>query len=358
MTAGIDAALVVRRSDGFVLDASLQVERGDTHALVGPNGAGKSTLVSAIAGLLAIDEGSITLNGAMCDDPRTGLFRPPQDRSVSVMFQDGVLFPHLTVFQNVAFGLVSREVPKSEVQLRASEWIANVGLNGIEDRRPSELSGGERQRVALARALVLEPDVLILDEPLSALDVTARGSMRGLIRQRLAAFDGAAIVITHDPMEAMLLGDVVHVLEDGAIVQSGTPSDIRLKPASRYSADIAGVNLVSGIAHEGRVSVDGHELRIADGEITGPVLVSFHPRTVTIHADCPHGSARNTWQTTIESIESHGRTVRLQVGTPMALTAEITASAMASLELSERSTVYVSIKATELSVQPSSPSGG
>jgi len=351
MTSGLDASFVIRRSESFALNVSLQVARGSTHALIGPNGAGKSTIVEAIAGLLAVDDGSIGVDGVTWDDPSSGVYLSPQVRSVAVMFQDGVLFPHLSVSQNVAFGPMSRGMPRAEVRTRVADWLRNVDLAGFDDRLPSELSGGEAQRVALARALILDPDVLILDEPFASLDVSSRSSVRGLIQQRLAMFKGAAVVISHDPTEALLLGDVVHVLEAGTIVQSGTPSSIRLSPATDYVADVAGVNLVRGFAGGGQVAVGTHELAIVDHDVSGSVLVSFHPRTVTLHPDEPRGSARNTWRTTIESIEPRGETVRVQLGAPMALTAEVTASAIASLDLSEGSAVYVSIKATELSVE-------
>ncbi|RPI23314.1 MAG: ATP-binding cassette domain-containing protein, partial [Actinobacteria bacterium] len=168
---GLEAALVVRRG-GFTLDLSLSIPPGATVALLGPNGAGKSTAVAALAGLLPLDEGRIRLAGETLDDPEQDVFVPPEARRVGVVFQDYLLFPHLNVVENVAFGLRSRRVGKEESLARAGEWMDRMGLSALGQRKPGDLSGGQAQRVALARALVIEPDLLLLDEPLSALDVT------------------------------------------------------------------------------------------------------------------------------------------------------------------------------------------
>ena len=219
---GLVAHLVVHRGEAFVLEISLTIPPGRTVALLGPNAAGKSTAVAALAGLVPLDAGCIELDGAVLDDPGIGHFTPPDARRIGVVFQDYVLFPHLTVEQNVAFGLRSRGVPRSAALERAASWLRRLDLDGLADRRPGDLSGGQAQRVAVARALVTEPDLLLLDEPLSALDVTTRVELRRTLAERLGQFDGPRLVITHDPSEAFLLADEIAVIEDGTVTQVGT----------------------------------------------------------------------------------------------------------------------------------------
>jgi molybdate transport system ATP-binding protein len=340
----------VRRQDAFRLDVALSIPAGKTVALLGPNGAGKSTVVAAIAGLLPLDRGRITLGNVTLDDPAARIHVPPEERRVGVVFQDYLLFPHLNVIDNVAFGLRSRGVGREPARARADEWTRRLGLSGFELRRPDELSGGQAQRVALARALVIEPDLLLLDEPLSALDVTTRVQLRRTLSEHLAQFPGPRLVITHDPTEAFLLAEEIHVIERGAVTQSGSSDDIRLRPRTPYAADLAGSNLFIGSATRGQVTVDGHELHIANGA-TGEVLVTIRPNAVSVHLRQPEGSARNAWPTTIRLIEHLGERVRLLTGAPLPLTVEITEEAAAALGLAEDDRVWVSIKATEIGVE-------
>lgn len=349
--AGLDAHLQVSRGEGFTLDVSLSIPPGHTVALLGPNGAGKSTVVAAIAGLLPIDDGHITLDGRTLDDPATGALLPAENRGVGIVFQDYVLFPHLTVVENVEFGLRSRKTPRRVARERAIEWLGRTGLGDLADRKPLDLSGGQAQRVALARALITEPDLLLLDEPLAALDATTRVELRRTLADHLEQFDGPRMVITHDPTEAFLLADEIHVIENGAITQVGTPDDIRLRPRTSYIADLAGSNLVLGTASAGIVTTGTQELHIADTHVTGPVLAAIHPRAIIIDRHQPDGSPRNTWEATITRIEHYGDRVRLQTGDPLPLTAEITPDALSDLEIVEGSVVWISIKATEISVE-------
>ncbi|MEA2010835.1 MAG: ATP-binding cassette domain-containing protein, partial [Actinomycetota bacterium] len=196
---GLDARLVVSRSDSFALDVSLTIPPGHTVALLGPNGAGKSTVVAAIAGLLPLDEGHISLDERTLDDPTGDVLIPAEDRSIGVVFQDYVLFPHLTVVENIEFGLRSRKKPRREARQQAIEWLERIGLDDLADRKPSDLSGGQAQRVALARALITEPKMLLLDEPLAALDATTRVDLRRTLADHLDQFSGPRMVITHDP---------------------------------------------------------------------------------------------------------------------------------------------------------------
>lgn len=348
---GLEARLVVRRSEKFLLDVDLSMDPGETSALLGPNGAGKSTVVAAIAGLLPIDSGHIELSGKVLDDPDARVFVTAEDRRVGVVFQDYLLFPHLNVVQNVAFGLRSRGVSRAEAQARSREWLVRLGLEGLEDHRSADLSGGQAQRVALARALVTEPDLLLLDEPLAALDVTTRTEQRHTLSEHLAVFGGPRLLITHDPTEALLLADRVHVIEHGTLTQSGTADEIRLSPKTRYAADLAGLNLIVGTVVAGVVRVGDSSLHVADRLEDGPVLITIHPTAVSVHARPPEGSPRNTWATTVERIENLGTRARLRTGEPVPLTVEVTEAARDELRLGPGSHVWVAVKATEIGVQ-------
>lgn len=351
MTAGsgLVADVVVKRG-GFSLRAAIQLPVGRTVALLGPNGAGKSTAVLALAGLLPLDGGSIALDGVVLDDPSEGVFVPARSRSIGVVFQNYVLFPHLSVLENVAFGLRSRGVGKRRARQSALDWLERLDVANLARRRPGDLSGGQAQRVALARALATEPRLLLLDEPLAALDVATRAELRHVVAQHLASYDGARLIITHDPTEAFLLADEIHVLEDGVITQSGSADDIRLRPRTPYAADLAGANLIAGEAAHGRVEVDGHLLHIADTAATGHVVAAIHARAIALHRNRPDGSPRNTWETTIERLEHHGDRVRVRTGAPVTLTAEVTPDAVRALHLEPGGRVWVSIKATEIVV--------
>lgn len=347
---GLSADFEVRRSEDFRLELQLEIPPGTTAALLGPNGAGKSTAVAAIAGLIRIDAGSISLGGEILDDPST--FVPPEERRIGVVFQDYLLFEHLTVLENVAFGLRSRGVGRPEARTRASEWLDRMGLPALADRRPGDLSGGQAQRVALARALATDPGLLLLDEPLAALDVRSRAEMRHLLAEHLAAFRGPRLLITHDPTEAFLLADEIHVIEDGVVTQSGTPDDIVLRPRTAYAADLVGANLLAGRAQSGVVNAGGRPIHIGDDEITGPVLLTIHPHSISLHGHRPDGSPRNTWETTVERVERLGPRTRVRTAGPVPLTVEVTEQARGELGLDRGSTVWVAFKATEVGVQP------
>lgn len=352
---GVDARIVVRRSETFQLDVRLSIPAGRTVALLGPNGAGKSTVVAAIAGLLPLEAGRIELAGEVLDDPREGDFVPAEERRVGVVFQDYLLFPHLSVVENVAFGPRSRGVSHAEARSMARRWLERLGLAGLEGRRPGNLSGGQAQRVALARALATDPKLLLLDEPLSALDVTTRARLRRTLAAHLGEFEGPRLLITHDPTEASLLADEIHVIEDGRITQVGSAEDIRLRPRTRYAADLAGTNLLTGTAAGGEVDVGPRVLQIADEEAEGPVLLTIRPNAITVYPERPEGSQRNAWETTIERVESLGARVRLLTGAPLRLTVEVTREAKEELDLTQGSRAWIAVKATEIGVQVESP---
>ena len=353
VSAGLEARAAVERQ-GFRLDAAISIPPGRTAAVLGPNGAGKTTLLEALAGLLPLERGYVQLGGRVLDDPAGGVFAPPAERRMGVVFQDGLLFPHLGALENVAFGLRAAGSPRSEARRRAARWLEAVGLSESAASRPGQLSGGQAQRVALARALVTEPAMLLLDEPFSALDVTARAGLRRLLADHLAGFPGPRLLITHDPTEAFLLADDIVILEGGSVVQTGAADEIRLRPASRYAADLAGVNLLVGAASGRLLTVEGgHRLLVAE-PMEGRAIAAVHPRAISIHLDRPAGSPRNVWRTKIRRVDRHADRVRVQTGGPLPVTAEVTPDARSALSLEEGSTVWVSIKATEIRVRSDS----
>jgi molybdate transport system ATP-binding protein len=351
LETGLAARIGLARGGGFELDVDLHIPAGKTVALLGPNGSGKSTAVGAIAGLLPIDSGKIVLAGTILDEPSTGVLLPPESRRVGVVFQDYLLFPHLTVVENVAFGLRSRGIAHSDSLARADEWLTRLDLAGQAKRKPPQLSGGQAQRVALARALVIEPDLLLLDEPLSALDVTTRIELRRVLDRHLEEFEGPRMVITHDPAEAFLLADEVHVIEDGSLTQSGTPDEIRLRPRTPYAADLAGSNLLFGHATDGVVLIGAHQLHIPEHDVVGDVLLTIRPSAVSVHRSQPEGSPRNTWETRVELLERLGERTRIRTGGPLSLTVEITSEATSDLGLREGDPIWVAVKATEIGVE-------
>lgn len=345
--SGMEADFTLSR-DGFTVDIDLNLTAGRTTALLGPNGAGKSTVVAALSGLIPINSGRISICGVVVDDPAHGIFEPPESRNVGVVFQDGLLFPNLSVEKNIGFGPSSSgDIDRAAV----GHWIETLGLAEIARRRPVQISGGQAQRVALARALVTEPDVLLLDEPLSALDVTAKTEMRSLLKRHLDAFTGPRLLITHQPREAFLLADYIYILERGRITQSGTAHEIQMRPRTGYAADLAGINLLTGVADDGVVTIGDMMLRIADTGLDGDVMVTVRPQAIALHRDRPGGSPRNVWETRVEEVEEAGGRVRVGLGPPLPIAAEITSEARLNLSLDIGDDVWVSIKATEIGVE-------
>lgn len=355
MTTDLDARLRLARGDTFTLDMELAIPAGSTAALLGPNGSGKSTTVGALAGIHPVDDGYIRLGDRVLDDPATATFVAPEHRRVGVVFQRYLLFEHLDVTDNVAFGPASAGLRRRPARAAIRHWLEALDLVDLADRRPSQLSGGQAQRVALARTLAAEPEALLLDEPLAALDVATRAQLRRTLRTHLDGYDGPRLLITHDPTDAFLLADRIHVIEDGRITQTGTPEQIRRSPATAYVAALAGLNLLTGASAAGTITVHGHRLTLhaADTHTVGEVLVTIAPNAIALHLEQPHGSPRNSWPTTVEAIEPLGEITRVTLGDPVALGVDITPGAALSLGLVPGAAVWASVKATEIFVNPS-----
>lgn len=358
MTLEVDA--IVRR-DGFEVRAAFRAERGRTLALLGPNGAGKSTLVDALAGLVPVAGGRIALGERVLDAPERMLRVPPEARPIGVVFQDLLLFPHLSVLENVAFPLRAQGVSRDEARARARTLLERLGMAGRGSDRPSRLSGGQAQRVALARALVAEPELLLLDEPLSALDVTARVHVRDQIREELVRFPGVRLLVTHDPVEATMLADRLVLLEDGRVTQQGTPEEIRDAPTTHYAADLVGVNFFRGRLEPldpgaGRLLTEQGEVVVAwpDDMVAGAAIGLLAPSDVVLHVEEPvGGSARNVLRGRVVSIAVEGDRARVRVASSPPIVAEITLGSAERLRIVVGGQVWASFKAVEVRVLPS-----
>ncbi|MGK5549849.1 ABC transporter ATP-binding protein, partial [Streptomyces sp. URMC 127] len=332
-------------------NTTLTAQPGTTIAVVGPNGAGKTTLLRALLGLttratattLTLGDKDVSAN-------------PPHQRHISWVPQDTALFPHLTALANTAYGLRAQGVPKKEAHHRAHHWLTRLDVAELAHRRPGSLSGGQAQRVALARALAAGPRLLLLDEPLAALDQSTRSAVRHTLRTHLADFPGVCLIVTHDPVEAVSLADHVLVLEDGGTVQYATPAELTRHPRSPWVARMLGRNAWRGKATaEGTVLLDeGASLIAADAaDRTAAGLAVVGPEAVSLHTAPPTaGSPRNVWQGTIREITAHGGRLRVLVSGEPDVVAEITPAAAAELGLSEGTPVWVSVKATEITFVP------
>ena len=345
--AGALTAEVGVRLGALDLDAAVHAGPEEVVAVVGPNGAGKTTLLRALAGLVPLDRGRVVLGDVVLD----GL--APEQRPVAVVFQDALLFPHLGALDNVAYGLRARGMHRGDARRRAGEWLERVGLDAGHHRsRPSALSGGQAQRVALARALATEPALLLLDEPLSAVDVGAKAQLRRVLRQQLATTPAVRLVVTHDPVDAMALADRLIVLEGGRVTQEGSLREVTTRPRSAWVAQLAGLNLFRGRVDAGRLLLDdGSTISVAT-DVLGPAFALVHPRAVTLHRTQPEGSARNAWAGEAAGLHLEGDRVRVQVDGSPPIVAEVTPAAAAELRLAEGGPVWISLKATEVDVYP------
>jgi molybdate transport system ATP-binding protein len=359
MSLEVDVRL--HRGD-FQMAASFEAGSDETVALLGPNGSGKSSLIAALAGLQQIDAGHIVLAGRTLDDAATGTSEPPERRMTGVVFQDLRLFPHLSALDNAAFALTAAGVSRTVARTRAAELLLRFGLPESRHRSgPPDLSGGEAQRVALARALMREPHLLLLDEPTASLDVQARASIRPLIGQILKSFDGARILVTHDPVEAMTLAARTVVVEAGRVTQTGTPDELRSAPRTPYVAELVGVNLFRGRLERiepgaGRFTTDDGELIVAWPQeaigILDDVIATLRPADVSLYVDPPEGgSARNSFRGPIASIAVEGERARVRLGSSPRLVAEVTLGSVKRMGLREGDIVWASFKAVEVDIR-------
>ena len=332
------------------LDCDLSVDAGVTVAVLGPNGAGKTTLLRVIAGLVPVDEGRVECDGAVFEDTATGTWLTPEARRVGFVFQDHGLFPHISVLDNVAFGLRARGVDRKTANAKAHEWLERVELATYATSRPSVLSGGQSQRAALARVLVTEPQALLLDEPLAAVDASGRLELRRALREHLSSFTGVRLIVTHDPLEAASLAERVVVLEDGRVTQEGTFGEVSARPRSAWIARMAGLNLLRGAVSDGTILLDdGSRLTVAT-DIRGPALATIHPRAVALYRQAPEGSPRNVLRCKVAGVDPEGDRWRIRLDGPFPMVAEVTPAAAADLRLADGGEVFAVVKATEIDV--------
>jgi molybdate transport system ATP-binding protein len=348
-------ATVARTLGEFSLECSLEVPPASTLVLVGESGSGKTTLLRLLAGLETPDRGSIALDGRTLFDERAGVSVPPWQRDVALVFQEYALFPHLSVSENVAFGLKARGASGTSAARRVAASLERLGFADLAGRRPMSLSGGQQQRVALARALALEPKLLLLDEPLAALDQQTRRAVRVELARLLTALPCATIYVTHSPTEALLFGDEVAVIEGGRIDQRGTREDMLRHPRSAYVAEFMGVNLFRGriVARESdglaRVSTAAGEVAVIDHEPGDDVFVVVHPREITLHLGAVEGSARNQYRGVIAEVVAEppfGERYRVALDSRPPLVAEVTRQAVESMRLRPGLEVVAAFKAT------------
>ncbi|WP_035749772.1 ABC transporter ATP-binding protein [Glycomyces sp. NRRL B-16210] len=401
---GLDAHLVVDRGE-FRLDLRLRVAPGETVALLGPNGAGKTTALRALAGLESLSAGRIALNGTLLDRPKNGgeidraelgpenqnrsaatgrgtgpntaarrrsgalntdpnrepgepadgpryRWVPPEHRRIGVVFQDYLLFPHLNALDNVAFGPRRRGTGRAEARSLAADWLARVGLSDFTRRRPAQLSGGQAQRVALARALATDPALLLLDEPLAALDARTRLDTRVELHRHLAGHSGAAVLVTHDPVDALMLADRLVVVEDGRAVQEGDGESITARPRTDYIARLVGLNLYRGRGSGSAVRLPSGTTLQTGEPLEGEAFAAFAPSAVSLFRERPDGSPRNTWRATVSGVHRHGDHIRVQLEGPLRAAADVTPAAAAHLRLEPGQTVWAAVKASEIRSYP------
>jgi molybdate transport system ATP-binding protein len=350
-----------RFAGGPTIAAALKLPTGGppVTVLFGPSGSGKTTILRCLAGLERPDRGRITWDGETWFDAERGTSLPPQARRVGLLFEDHALFPHLTVAANVGYGL--RRRPRRERESRVAERLAGVGLSGLADRRPGQLSGGQRQRVALARALALEPRLLLLDEPLSALDAPTRELLRGELRRLLTQAGVSTLLVTHDRLEALALGDRMAVVAAGQVRQVGPIDEVFRRPSDVEVARIVGVETVVaarvvGQAGEGLLSVEAGSVRLTaldPGGLRGEVFACIKGEDVILERG-PIGqvSARNRLAAKVMQVTPEGPLVRVSLDSGFPLTALVTRQAVAELQIAPGEEVVAFVKSPSVHLVP------
>ena len=346
----LEASLAIARRE-FDVEVDVTVPAGRCLALVGPSGAGKSTVLGCIAGLLHPRRGRIAAGGGVWLDTSSGVDVAPQERRCGYLFQEYALFPHLSAWRNVAYGLAGdgRETKRE----RALELLRRLGVESVADARPRELSGGERQRVGLARALATEPAVLLLDEPLAALDASTKAEASRELLSVLSASHAPALLVTHDFSEAALLADEVAVIDSGTVVQTGTAAALSAAPASAFVAGFTGASVLTGVARAGDggltvVALDGGGTVVSADAAAGPVSVATYPWELSLEPPGARGetSALNHVDASVTTVTVIGNRARVGLATPQELVAEVTAASVDRLGLAAGAPVVVSFKAT------------
>lgn len=335
------------------VSVELAVASGETVAVLGPNGAGKTSLLRVVSGLLPLTEGVVRLDGRTLDDPGNGVWVPPEDRSIGLVFQDLLLFPGLSVLDNVAFAPRARGIGARAARATANDWLERLGASTLRDVPVERLSGGEAQRVALARALAADPKAILLDEPLAALDADVRTQVRRQLRDHLRGHQGPRVLVSHDPLDAAVLADRVVVLEDGQITAAGALSDLVARPRTTWAAQLAGTNLLPAMATRGALALaSGGELLGAGSIEDGGVLVAIRPASIALHLHRPEGSARNVWPATVVEVEGFAERYRVRLIGPVPVVAEVTGAALEELHLQPGREVWASVKATDVVAYP------
>jgi molybdate transport system ATP-binding protein len=347
-------ALLGKHLGEFQLEVAFQAEPGTTTVLVGESGAGKTTVLRLVAGLDRLDRGHLTVGAEQYADAERGLHRPPWQRDIGYVPQDYALFPHLSVFDNVAFGPHASGMPGHRIQIAVIEALTLVGIPELARRRPHELSGGQQQRAALARALALQPAVLLLDEPLSSLDLQTRRALRVELRALLARLPCLTLYVTHSPVEALVLSDQIVVLDRGRVAQAGTREALLRYPRTPFVAELVGTNLFVGRP----VMSPGTEpaIRTPEGLVEimatggpGAAYLTVSPREITLSLRPPDTSAQNVFNGNVIELVPEppgGERVRVVLNTRPALVAEVTREAVSALSLADGTSVYAAFKAT------------
>jgi len=350
------SAEVEVRFDGFHEEVALDVSDGEVVAVLGPNGAGKTTLLRALAGVRPLTGGRIVLDDLVLDDPDRGILVPPEQRSCGLVFQEHLLFPHLDALANVAFGPRRRGASKSEAAAVSREWLERLDVADVAHQRPRSLSGGQSQRVALARALATGPRLLLLDEPMAALDVTQRSTVRRLLRDHVAESGASCVLVTHDPLDAAALSDTIVIVDAGRAIQRGTPADVARRPASPWVARLMGVNHLRGRVRGPRFDLGAGLAFPCTGVPEGERWAVLAARAVSVTsdgadeglADGPADGPVVGWSTRVVSVQPTGDRVLLGLEYPPGLSADVPPDRPDGGRWTEGMAVWASIDPSDL----------